>query len=94
MVSHRELLLSHLEDSVPVGGLQVRIRDFFDAHIVHQLQILSLFLLLELVDGSLAVIYRQEMYQFLVVLNILVSDLNSSLQVENIVLLALARLEN
>jgi hypothetical protein len=46
---------------------------------VHQLEVLSLLLLLELVDGLLAVVYGQPVDQFLVVLEVLVGHLDLSL---------------
>jgi hypothetical protein len=57
---------------------------------VHQLEVLSLLLLLELVDGLLAVVYGQPVDQFLVILEVLVGYLDLCLQREDVVFLALA----
>ena len=85
-----DLLLAHLEDGVPERGLQVRVGDLLDGHVVHQLEVLSLLLLLELVDGLLAVVYGKPVDQFLVVLQVLVGHLDLCLEREDVVFLALA----
>ena len=85
-----DLLLAHLEDGVPERGLQVGVGDLLHGHVVHQLEVLSLLLLLELVDGLLAVVYGQPVDQFLVILEVLVGYLDLCLQCEDVVFLALA----
>jgi hypothetical protein len=57
---------------------------------VHQSQVLSLLFSLKFVNGNLTVIDSEEVNQFLIVSNVLVSDLNSGLKVQDIILLALA----
>lgn len=79
---------------MPESGLQVGVGDFFDGHVVHKLQVLSLLLLLEFGDGMLTMIDGQPVDQFLIIIEILVGDFDSSLQGQNFVLLALAGFEN
>jgi hypothetical protein len=57
---------------------------------VHQSQVLSLLFSLKFVNGNLTVIDSEEVNQFLIVSNVLVSDLNGGLKVQDIILLALA----
>ena len=83
------VLLAHLEDSVPEGGLQVGIRDFFHTHVVHETEVLALLLALELVDSHLPVVNGQEMNQLLVISNIFVGNLDCCLEIEDVVFLAL-----
>ena len=88
------VLLAHLKDAVPEGGLQVRVGDLLDTHVVHQAQVLPLLLPLELVYRDLTVVNCQPMDQFLVVGNVLICNFNGSLKIEDVIFLALARLEN
>lgn len=88
------VILAQFEDAVPECGLQVRVRDLLDTHVVHQAQVLPLLLALELVNCKLPVVDRQPQDQFLIVSNILVGDLYGSLEVEDILFLALVGLED
>lgn len=83
------MFLAHLEDSVPEGGLQVRVRNFLHTHVVHEAEVLALLLSLELVDSNLTMVNCEEMNQLLVISNVLVSDFNCRLEVDNVLLLAL-----
>lgn len=88
------VLLAHLKDAVPEGGLQVRVGDLLNTHVVHQAQVLPLLLPLELVNRDLTVVNCQPMDQFLEVGNVLIGNFNGSLKNEDFIFLALARLEN
>ena len=83
------MFLAHLEDSVPEGGLQVRVRDFLHTHVVHEAEVLALLLSLELVDSKLTMVNCEEMNQLLVISNVFVSDFDCRLEVDNVCLLAL-----
>jgi hypothetical protein len=68
------MFLTHLEDGVPEGGLQMRVRNFLHTHVVHEAEVLALLLSLKLVDSKLAMVNCEEMNQLLVISNILVGD--------------------
>ena len=83
------MFLAHLEDSVPEGGLQVRVRNFLHTHVVHEAEVLALLLSLKLVDSNLTMVNCEEMNQLLVISNILVGDFDCWLEVDDVLLLAL-----
>jgi hypothetical protein len=68
------MFLAHLEDSVPEGSLQMRVRNFLHTHFVHEAEVLALLLSLKLVDSNLTMVNCEEMNQLLVISNVLVGD--------------------
>ena len=72
----------------------MRIRYFLNAEIVNSLQVHPLLGDLELRNGLLSVVDRQEPNQFLEVRNFLVRYLNARLQVQHCALLLIGRLEH
>ena len=77
-----------LEQRVPEGGGQVRVRDLLHAEHVHVLQVLPRLDGLEFGDHDLSVVDCEELDQFLIVLDILGSNFDRRLQVQDIVLFA------
>ena len=68
------VFLAHLEDGVPEGSLQVRVRNFLHTHVVHDAEVLAQLLSLKLVVSNLTMVNCEEMNQLLVISNVFVGD--------------------